>query len=263
MKDKLINATYNIIFTLTGLIILIQVAIWVCEYMNSPNDHQYQNTVTNKNTPSPLLQIVELGSVCNDNKECIPAHIVTGEVNKYMYLAIKDSISGSDKRLPYCFSSGGGDSKYAIKIIKLFRENNLTACVGSSYFVNNRKVSIRLLDHATPEDGAVCVSSCSIILMGSPRRTVFGEANVGIHNGLKVLDFCFCKIPLSDPLSPLQLDELEDIISTSKSEEHRSNFMNFYRFSQSISNDEVYILTKADWERFGLFNQRVIITPNN
>jgi hypothetical protein len=233
--------------------------------MNTPNDHQNQNLSTsNKNNTSiPPLKIVELGSVCNDRDECIPAHIVTGKVNKHMYLAIKDSILESDNNLIYCFSSGGGDSKYAIEIIKLFRENNLTSCVGSNYFVNNQKISTRLLEHTTPENGAVCVSSCSLILMGSPRRTVFGEASIGIHNGLKVLDFCFCQIPLSDPLSPLQLDDLEDIISTSKNEVHRSNFMNFYRFSQSIPNNEVYILTKADWERFGLFNQQVIITSNN
>lgn len=201
------------------------------------------------------IDVIQYGHACKtpDMQQCTPAFIVQGKITPFTAQVIERQLSRDGNTLPYCFLSKGGEISATQSILNLLREHDATVCVANTYRINNKAINLTHIDiNGDLVEGGLCLSACTLLYGAAPHRLMVGEPYIGIHNGQRILDFCFCTLSLGQPDEPAILDDLTDTLANVTRSDKRQGLIDMIYFAATIPNDQMYFLRPDDIGRFGL-----------
>lgn len=217
--------------------------------------HLYQwHSQPTFSTPDDI-DIIQYGHACVTTKmeDCTPAFVVQGKISQSMVEAVELQLAHYSNKIPYCFLSKGGDIEATQALLQHIYTHNATVCVANTYRVNNQPLSLTHIDiDGVTLDGGLCLSACTLLYGAAPHRLMVGEPYIGIHNGQRILDFCFCTVSLGQPDEPAILDDLTDTLENVTDPEKRQGLIDMIYSAATIPNNQMYFLRPDDIARFGL-----------
>ena len=201
------------------------------------------------------IDMIQFGYACTNSydDDCEPAWIIQGKITDFMAGVVESQLLQDGNKLSFCFISKGGDVAATKTILSLFYEYDATICVGNHYKVNNKAMTLK---HYNTEneiiEGPLCLSACTLIYGAAPNQMMLGIPYIGIHNGERILDFCFCTISLSQPDEPAILDEINDTLNNIRDPYRLKGLLAMVHYAASIPNNQMHFLTLSEINNFSL-----------
>lgn len=201
------------------------------------------------------IDVIQFGYACTSTNEddCERAWIVQGKITDFMAGVIESQLQQDGNTLPFCFISKGGEIAATKTILSLLYQYDATVCVGGHYKVNNEVMTLKHYNTSNEVvEGPLCLSACTLLYGAAPNQLMVGMPYIGIHNGERILDFCFCTISLSQSDEPAILDDINDTLINVKDPDRKQGLLDMIYYAATIPNNQMHFLTLPEISTFHL-----------
>lgn len=190
---------------------------------------------------------------------CLKAYIISGDVSNRM----KQVISDIPNNTTVCLDSGGGNKSLTSIIADKIREKKLTTCLAERLFFDNEEIKGQYKHNDILIDKPACLSACTFVLLSADDRLSVGEnINLGVHREKSSYPFLAWNIDGFGSNSDKPSKVEQKILNLTFTEGHRPNFEDFLKLTNSIPNEEIYLLNLKQRNGLNIFTQKTFCTNN-